>query len=248
MTANEGFSAEITSAKNKEHALYAGVMLVLTAIGAAVKLTSTKSRKRTVELLDAKRNACALRIHELSHIFSDLFLANYFVLDSNVWMGDNADPLFEELHASATLNNGRICFFESQANEIENLKKRSRGPAGQYNEGSAGRARHAMRRIDEFRRHGLIKHINDRSIAAGKTHVDDIFIDYFALGVEPGATVRFVSNDVGLRVRMMKIEAENPALFKIVDMDMLIAAAAELKAQKAELAGITARLSALKKN
>lgn len=228
MSDKGAFDAELRASKNKEAAVIGGLALIASLTTAIGIYFGKKNRARDIERKTADLSACMRDIDDQSRYFHGLFSADYFVLDSNVWMAPEADSLFYILRSKAAEANGRICCLKSQLKEIDKLKKPPRSSNLGFNEGSCGRARHALKRIEEFRKAGLLRWVDDTDIAAGRTHVDEIFIDYFLTGVAPSATVRFVSGDQGLRALLMQVEQAKLGLYKTIDHAELIARADEL--------------------
>lgn len=223
------FEDKIRTSKNKHQAAVGALVILASAATAAGAWLVKKNRGQKIAKLKTELSTCLREIEARSKYFEDLFSADYFVLDSNVWMDPEADTLFYLLRAEANRYQGRISVLESQVKEIDRQKKPAKNSGLAHNEGKHGRARHALKRIEEFGKAGQIRMLDDTSIAAGRTHVDEIFIDYFLRGVSVNETVRFVSDDRGLRILSSKVEAARPGLHMTIDRAELIGQAGGLE-------------------
>jgi hypothetical protein len=222
------FEKELRASQRKQAVAVGGLMIfagVATAVG---KWWATKNKQRNIEEASTKLSECNESIDAASPYFTDLVSADYLVLDSNVWMAPEADALLRLLKDFATKRGGRVCILTSQTKEIDNLKNPPKGSGVKHNEGPHGRARHAIKRMDEFRNAGLLRLVDDTAIAAGRTHADDVFIDYFLSGAPPSATIRFVTDDGGLRLKLMKVEEAKPGLYQTIDRSALFERAGNL--------------------
>ncbi len=148
-------------------------------------------------------------------------------------------------HAQA--NRGRVSVLGCQKREMEKLKKSARDQGTPYNEGPSGRARHGINRMIAFLDRGLLLSVDDTAVAGGRTHADEIFFDYFCDAVKKGKSVRFVTNDGGLKLAMHEVAQTQPQLCEIIDRDRLIDLAEQLSDLWAKHENIAARLRRLQK-
>ncbi len=83
--------------ENENRLMLVGGALIASAVGAAITYLSRRSTKRNLEEAIVDQQAIALKIAQMSEILDDYLAADYFVLDSNVWMYEGAGSLFDEL-------------------------------------------------------------------------------------------------------------------------------------------------------
>lgn len=82
--------------------------------------------------------------------------------------------------------------------------------------------------MNEFRNAGLLRVVDDTAVAAGRTHADDIFVDYFLHAIPKSATIRFVTDDRRLVLKMLTVEAARPGRYQTIDRDPLLSRANSL--------------------
>jgi len=228
-------------ADTQKKAVAAGATIALMSVATYVyKQISKKSRARRIDSIDEELAACAKNIELQSRYFEDWFAADYFVLDSNVWMDPDSDELFDVLFEEALEYRGRIACFQSQISEIDRCKIAKLGHGLGKDERKAWCAGLANKRIERFRVAGLTRFLEDQMVAKRNMHVDEIIVAYFMKTAPLSTTVRIVSDDRGLRNRCMKLEEAKRGLYRTLTMQ-------EVKARAKELADLRRTRTALER-
>lgn len=227
--ADDNYFKDRSDAAHRKQALTAGGIAIFASL-ATITATwwAKKNKSRNIAKTNDDLNECNAAIDAESPCISALVSADYCVLDSNVWMAPEAAALLHLLQKYAAECGGKVSVLSAQIAEIDRLKNPPKGSGVRHNEGKHGRARHAMRRMNEFRTAGLLQELDDTAIAAGRTHADDVFVDYFLRGVPEKASIRFVTDDNGLALKMMKVETARLGRYQTIDRDPLMSRADRL--------------------
>lgn len=177
----------------------AGMVLwgVLDDLGLFVYLGRKKRQQQRAKLEVLLKQAVAdYRDKELNWCKS-LCEYNVVILDSNVWMNQDLDSLFETLRSSFKKTGNVLDMFSWQYDEICNVKKKS-----EYGSESSSGSRTALSRIERLQSENVL-HIPDITVDSNtKPYADPLIIDAVVDAARNGQSVAVITDDVELRIRL----------------------------------------------
>ena len=156
-------------------------------------------------------------------------LTGCLVIDSNIWMNEKYDALFNVLEKESVRTNYNLNMSGLQFDEIVNIKKNS-----EYGDDKSKRARLAINRIESFQKAGLLN-IPQISIDSKKgAYADPVIVQVLTSQSRNGVECTLISDDMELRIRVRQHLTDNAkAVWKIVEIeDLLQGCTAVVEARK----------------
>jgi hypothetical protein len=157
------------------------------------------------------------RLNECREKLSKLYYFSETILDSNIWMNNAYEPLFESLIFILSQEKKQVKLYGAQFDEICAVKKRSAFGSSK----SAG-ARCALSRIERMQTLGLLR-IEPLTIdAGGGGYADPLIVKLIVSHTRSGSHVCFVSDDVELRIRVRGLAGNSSGFLTLIEGNELV--------------------------
>ena len=192
--------------------------------GWSIYLSFSEQLKEKEKAREADR-ARVVSANDAIRRFTNHFNVDCIVIDSNIWMKKEYQGLFECLHSLFAHQKRVLVLSATQFDEICNLKKKA-----EFGDESSKRARLAIERIEWFQSAGLL-HIESVTIDASKgAYADPQIVKLLVAAAEEQRTIRLLSDDKELRVRVREhLRAFPNSQSLILDSDELVVLSREIK-------------------
>jgi hypothetical protein len=144
------------------------------------------------------RNECAAKANEDCRTVFEM-LTSYLIIDSNIWMNEEYDMIFDWISVVAKRENLTLRMLSSQFDEICNIKNKKTSPDG----AKEASARLAIKRIYRCRDRGILKIEKIGINPDRKAYADPKILDALVSADQPKKVI--VTDDIELAIRATEL-------------------------------------------
>jgi hypothetical protein len=160
----------------------------------------------------------AIRLGAEAHARFLRYLTPCLLFDSNVWMHENYDALFDGLIQQFCVAGYVLVLPGFQFDEISGVKKRS-----DYDDPKGRRARIAISRVEVLQKSGYLRIANVTEDAKANVYADPLLLKMMLESASRGVASTFVANDIELRIRVREhLSQVSETLWQVVGADELM--------------------------